>query len=292
VRRASGLAPVVALALALVVLPALVGDEAQSRGRAGRAADAESGATREAPRDALARQIADELAAIDRALSAVGAKLGEVDAARARRLAAAYRLLRAPLPGAPDPAASMAAARRRAAVRLLLERELAERRLLAGEDAQLRRAAAEHEARAARAPELELPDELGRPARGKIVRRYGAARHEPSGATLSRRGIELEVDAQAPAVAPADGVVRYAGPIRGLDAGVIIDHGSYLTVIAKLGAPAVPAGAPVSRGDRIGRAARHRVYLEVRVKLGPGGLPIDPEPLLRGRRVLEERSAP
>jgi murein DD-endopeptidase MepM/ murein hydrolase activator NlpD len=61
---------------------------------------------------------------------------------------------------------------------------------------------------------------------------------------------------------------------------VIVDHGSYLTVIAKLGELAVPAGAPVSRGDRLGRAARHRVYFEVRVELGPGGLPIDPEPLL------------
>lgn len=269
-----------ALALALVVLPSLVGEEAQSRGRAGRATGASSPAA-EVPRDALARQVADELAAIDRALSAVGAKLGEADAARARRLAAAYRLLRAPRGADADPAAeSMTTARRRAAVRLLLERDLSERRLLAGESAQLRGAADARRADAAHVPEIELPAGLGRPAPGRIVRRFGAAPHEHSGATLSRRGIELEVEAQAPAVAPADGVVRYAGPIRGLDAGVIIDHGSFVTVIAKLGAPSVPAGAPVRRGDRIGRAARHRVYLEVRVKLGPGGLPIDPEPLL------------
>jgi septal ring factor EnvC (AmiA/AmiB activator) len=243
----------------------------------------------------LGRQLADERAALDRARAAVLAKLGEADTTRARRIAAASRLLHAPLtppPGEPD--ARMAAARRRAAVQLLLSRDLAERRLLADEDAQLRRAAAAQEAAAARLPEIELPAEIGRPARGKVVRRFGAAVHEASQATLSRRGIEIEALPGAAAVAPADGVVRYAGPIRGLDEGLILDHGSFFTVIAKLGAASAPAGAPVRRGDRIGRAARHRVYLEVRVKLGPGGLPIDPEPLLprRDRRDRPERAEP
>jgi len=73
--------------------------------------------------------------------------------------------------------------------------------------------------------------------------------------------------------------VRYAGPIRGLDDGIILDCGEFYTVIAKLADLAVPVGAPIHRGDRIGHAARYRVYFEVRVKLGPGGLPIDPEPL-------------
>jgi septal ring factor EnvC (AmiA/AmiB activator) len=77
--------------------------------------------------------------------------------------------------------------------------------------------------------------------------------------------------------------VRYAGPIRGLDHGVILDHGDYLTVVAKLGDLVLPIGTHVGRGDRLGRAAHHRVYLEVRVKVGPGGLPIDPEPLFAGR---------
>jgi septal ring factor EnvC (AmiA/AmiB activator) len=71
--------------------------------------------------------------------------------------------------------------------------------------------------------------------------------------------------------------VRYAGPIRGLEHGVIIDHGDFVTVIAKLGDVALPIGTHVERGDQLGRAARHRIYFEVRVKVGPGGLPIDPE---------------
>ncbi|HWU89697.1 MAG TPA: peptidoglycan DD-metalloendopeptidase family protein [Kofleriaceae bacterium] len=270
-----------ALALVLVVAPALVGEEPRAQSRAGAPEPAD---VHLLPRDALARQVADELAAIDRTLSQVGAKLGEADATRARRLAAAIRLLRAPLGGsAGDPGAGMAAARRRAAARLLLERDLTERGLLADEAAQLRRAADQRRADAARIPELELPAELGRPASGKVVRRYGAIAHERSKATLSRRGIDLDVEPQAVAVAAADGVVRYAGPIRGLDAGVIVDHGGFLTVVAKLGALAVPVGAPVRRGDRLGRAARERVYLEVRIKLGPGGIPIDPEPLLAKR---------
>jgi murein DD-endopeptidase MepM/ murein hydrolase activator NlpD len=275
------------LALALAVLPALAGEAwPEARPEA-----------RPRPDPALARQVAAELATLDRARSAVGAKLGAADAARARRLAAAYRLLRpqpagatagSPTAGSPTAGSSMVA-RRRAAVRLLLERELAERRLLAGEGAQLHRAAAEKQAQAGRVPEIVLPAEIGRPARGKIVRRFGTVRHERSNATIARRGIDLEVDAQSPAVAPADGVVRYAGPIRGLDAGVIIDHGSFLTVIGKLGAVSVPVGAPVRGGDQLGLAARRRVYLEVRVKLGTGGFPIDPEPLLPGRKSSEPR---
>jgi septal ring factor EnvC (AmiA/AmiB activator) len=104
--------------------------------------------------------------------------------------------------------------------------------------------------------------------------------HERSKATLSRRGIDLEVDDHRPVTAPAAGTVRYAGPIRGLDQGVIIDHGTFVTVLAKLSDVALPIGTRLAAGDRIGRAARHRVYLEVRIKLGPGGMPLDPEPLL------------
>jgi septal ring factor EnvC (AmiA/AmiB activator) len=246
----------VALALALVLgAPAAAADDAPAR-------------------RAIARQLADELAAIERAQEQVGGKLAVLDAARGRQLAAGYRLLAAP---APDP---HTAARRRAALRLVLERGLAERRLLAREAAQLAAAATDRRELAARVLGLALPTELGRPARGRIARRFGALAHERSRTTLSRRGIDLEVDERAPALAPADGAVRYAGPIRGLDEGVILDHGSYVTVIAKLGATAAPLGAAVRRGDRIGRAARQRIYFEVRAKLGAGGVPIDPEPLL------------
>lgn len=227
----------------------------------------------------LASQLADQAATIDRTLATVGGKLTDADAVRLHRLRAAYRLLRAPTRASATADERMAAARRRAAARLLIDRDAAERGLLTDETRHLREAAARTEAVAQRVATITLPEELARPVRGAVARKFGVLEHERSKATLSRRGVDLEVESHAAVTAPADGTVRYAGPIRGLDGGVILDHGDYLTVIAKLGEIAVPVGAPLRRGDRLGRAARHRVYVEVRVKLGPGGLPIDPEPL-------------
>ena len=230
------------------------------------------------PEAALTHQLADEAAVTERALAAVTDKLADARLTRLRRLGAAVRLLHAV--SGDDP---MAVARRRAAARLLLERDGGEAALLAQEAAQLGAAHDRIAGEAAQLPQIALPGELLRPAPGKIVRHFGTLVHERSKATLSRRGIDLEVDDHCPVTAPAAGTVRYAGPIRGLDHGVILDHGAYLTVIAKLGEVALPIGAPIAAGDRLGRAARHRVYVEVRVKLGPGGLPIDPEPLLAKR---------
>jgi septal ring factor EnvC (AmiA/AmiB activator) len=113
-----------------------------------------------------------------------------------------------------------------------------------------------------------------------VIRTFGPYEHEATHAVLSRRGIDLDVEDGTEVVAPADGVVRYSGPIRGLDRGVIIDHGGFFSVLAKLADSLPPAGTRVTHGDRVGRAAHHRVYLEIRGKLGPGGLPIDPQPLL------------
>ena len=224
-------------------------------------------------RDELAQQLADQAQVIDRALTQVTDKLAEADRVRVRRLAAADRLLRA----GDD---TMASARKRAAARMLVERDLEERRLLADEAARLRAAAARVAADTARVAELALPDAIHRPARGTIARHFGTLVHERSKTTLARRGLDFEVEQHAYATAPADGIVKFAGPIRGLDSGLVIDHGSYLTVVGKLGDVTPALGETVHRGDRLGRAARHRIYLEVRVKLGPGGLPIDPEPLL------------
>jgi septal ring factor EnvC (AmiA/AmiB activator) len=229
------------------------------------------------PREAAAAQLAAEAETIDRTLAIVDDKLAIADAARVARIRVAYRVLADPIAASDD---RMAVARRRAAAQLLLARDASERGLLADEAARLHAAAARTAADRDKLAELTFPAELAWPARGSIARHFGTYVHERSKATLSRRGIDIEVDDHAVASAPADGVVRYAGMIRGLEHGVIIDHGDYLTVIAKLGDLAIPAGTVVHRGERLGRAARHRVYLEVRVKVGPGGLPIDPEPLV------------
>ena len=232
------------------------------------------------PRAALSDQLAEEMATIGKTLTTVNEKLSAADGQRVRRVRAAYRILHTPLTTAATPPDRMASARRRAAARLLLERDREERSLLASETAELHVAETTTLAATEKLPALSLPETLAAPAHGTIARHFGLYEHERSHATLSRHGLDFECDEHATASAPADGIVRYAGPIRGLDNGVILDHGDYMTVVAKLGELAIPVGTKVSRGDRLGRAARHRVYFELRAKVGPGGLPIDPEPLL------------
>jgi septal ring factor EnvC (AmiA/AmiB activator) len=226
------------------------------------------------PRDVIDRQLANESATIDSAQAIVADKIAALDLDRTKRLGAAYSAMR---PVATSD--SMTLARRRAAARLLVGRDLEERRLLAEELAELGTARARVTQDLSRAPTLTPPTDLARPAKGTIARKFGTLQHERSKAVLSRRGIDIDVEAKAQVLATADGVVRYAGPIRGLDKGIVIDHGTYLTVLAKLGEIRAPLGVPVKRGDIVGRAARQRVYVEVRIKIGPSGLPIDPEPL-------------
>ena len=225
----------------------------------------------------LTAQLAAEAETIGKALSTVTGKLAEADALRAKHFAAAYRLVRDQRADDDD---RMTIARRRAAAQLLLERDRVERTLLADEVDHLKEAAARVARDQASLASITAPPTLLKPARGAIARHFGTLVHERSKATLTRRGIDIDVEEHADALVPADGVVRYVGLIRGLDNGVILDHGGYYTVVGKLGDIAVPVGAKLARGDRLGRAARQRIYLELRVKLGPGGLPIDPEPLL------------
>lgn len=226
------------------------------------------------PRDALALELADQRATVDRALATVTDKLAVLDTERTAHLDATYRALQRPSTDA------LARARRIAALRALVKYDAAERALLAEELEQLRDAQVRIDREITALRTIELPTALQRPARGSIARHFGTLAHERSKTTLSRKGIDFEVDEHAPVVASAAGTVRYAGELRGLDRGIVIDHGAYFTVVGKLGELLVPVGATVAPGDRIARAARHRVYLEVRVRVGPGGMLIDPEPLL------------
>lgn len=275
--------------VALVLLTAGAEAERRTAVDTSNAAAALATGAREAPRardprQALADQVAAELETLARTVVTVDTKVTEAEAARLRRVRAAYRILRTGFVGGQASGGAdvdrMANARRRAAARLLLERDRTERQLLADEVAQLRAAETTLRAATEQVPAVVLPESILAPAKGTIARRFGTIVHDRSKAVLARRGIDFEVPALTQAVAPADGVVRYAGPMRGLDHGVILDHGDYFTVVAKLSEVAIPIGTKVVRGDRIGRAARARVYLEVRAKVGPGGLPIDPEPLL------------
>jgi septal ring factor EnvC (AmiA/AmiB activator) len=232
------------------------------------------------PKAELADQLAQEMTTLAKTIETVRSKLSDADAQRLRRLRAAYRILHAPVTADASSTDRMASARRRAAAKLLLERDHDERDLLADETKQLETAEVTMRAADAKLPEVALPEHVLRPVKGTVARHFGAYIHDSSKATLSRHGLDFDCEEGAAVSAPADGVVRYAGEIRGLDHGVILDHGDYMTVVAKLDTVVMPVGTKVLRGDRIGHAARHRVYLEVRAKVGPGGLPIDPEPLL------------
>jgi septal ring factor EnvC (AmiA/AmiB activator) len=228
---------------------------------------------------ALDGQLAAESLAATQAATIVHDKLVALDAMRTRRLGAAARALNEPLLGTADANERLDHARRRAALRLLVQRDSSERALLAEELARLQQAERSVASEAKQVAAIDVPPGLLRPAAGAIARPFGPFVHDATHATLSRRGIDLEVDDHAQVVAPADGVVRYAGTIRGLEHGVVLDHGTFFTVVGKLADGLLPPiGTHVARGDRVGRAAHHRVYFEVRLKLGPGGLPIDPEP--------------
>jgi len=232
------------------------------------------------PHAALVEQVGAELQTIDKTLATVTSKLSDAEAARLARGRPAFRIRRGRCKDDAGASDRMASARRRAAARLLLERDRDERTLLANETAALRTARETTVLAEAKVPTVSLPESLLQPVRGSIARTFGTILHERSKATLSRRGLDFDVEASAPVVAPADGTVRYAGPMRGLDSGIVLDHGDYFTIVAKLADVAIPVGTKLNRGDRIGHAARQRVYLEVRAKVGPGGLPIDPQPLL------------
>lgn len=225
----------------------------------------------------VANQLREEASVVDKTIITVDDKLKGADEVRLRRVRAAYRLLH---DTSRDP---VIVARRRAAARWLLERDREERELLADETEKLRVAGATLREAIKQLPTLTLPAvaSLARPVvKGTIARKFGTLVHDASKAKLARRGLDFEVEDKAVVIVPADGVVKYAGPIRGLDSGVILDHGDYWTVTAKLGDVALPVGTKLVKGDRLGHAARHRVYFEVRVKAGPGGVPVDPEPLL------------
>jgi septal ring factor EnvC (AmiA/AmiB activator) len=231
-------------------------------------------------RTALADQLAAEAATLAKTIATVDDKLAAADETRLHRLRAAMRILHAPLRADASADERFAAARRRAAARLLLLRDANERGLLADEAQHLKTAQTTEAEAVTKLPSIPLPGQLARPVKGSIARHFGIYQHDRAHVTLSRRGLDFEVEDHAPTIAPAEGVVRYAGAIRGLDHGVLLDCGNYYVLVAKLGDLAIPVGARVHQGDRLGLAQRHRVYLEVRVKLGPGGLPIDPEPLL------------
>ena len=285
-RRASAVAAA-ALALSLATL-AIAGDAALD----GERGDATTGPLPSLPaptgdaRDGVRAGLAAQLAVAHKTGATVAGKRADATAARAARVRAAYQVLRprTELGGTVD--GWLASARRRAASRYLLARAQREERLLADETTRLAaataRVTAEFDAALALAAPTTTVTGLRWPVDGPvtIAAGPGAWVHAASGATLARRGVELTVASHATALAPGAGTVRYAGPIRGLGLGVIIDHGGAWTVVARLGALVVRRGEQVAARAPLGTAAARALAVEVRLPLGPGGTPVAPASFL------------
>jgi len=123
------------------------------------------------------------------------------------------------------------------------------------------------------------PGKLLRPV-GSLVRRFRAPM--PGGGQSD--GVSFRTEGGARVLAPAQGVVEFAGPVTGWGVILILrTSGAYHLVLAGLGevtvAPgqSVAAGAPVGKMTDGGRS-ESELYLELR----RSGTPVDPAPWLGG----------
>lgn len=114
------------------------------------------------------------------------------------------------------------------------------------------------------------------PVRGRLV----TGLDEISDAGVRARGLTFAVAADAPVVAPAGGIVRYARAFRGYRGIVIIDHGDgWTSLVTGLGATRVRAGERVAAGMPLGRAAAGEAP-QITVELRRRGRPMDIAALL------------
>ena len=126
------------------------------------------------------------------------------------------------------------------------------------------------------------PEKLIEPVQGRLAARFGKAA-EPGGPS---EGFTWKTSPGAPVLAPAAGVVEYAGPLK--DYGVILilrTGGAYHLVLTGLGAAEAVVGTTVAAGEPVGRMAEDAgaapsLYLEVR----KGGEPVDPQRLFKAAR--------
>jgi septal ring factor EnvC (AmiA/AmiB activator) len=223
-----------------------------------------------------------ELDAARKTEALVADKLDTREAELGHRVRALYKLTRAGLqPLWLDEGARGELARRRAAARRLIVRDLEERRLLREEldraQAQTARLEAEvDELDRAAAPDLPRAS-LRSPVPGRPITSFGVAEDPSTGLRLYASGVELASRAGQPVTAPAAGTVRYAGPLHGLGQGVLVEPApGVLVLVAGLSGVEVDAGAALPAGARLGAALSGRVTLA----FYRDGRAVDPLPYL------------
>lgn len=119
------------------------------------------------------------------------------------------------------------------------------------------------------------PERLIEPVQGRLAARFG----EAASAGAPKAGFTWKTTPGAPVLAPAAGIVEYAGPLK--DYGVILilrTGGAYHLVLTGLGAAEAVVGTTVAAGEPVGRMgedaqAGPSLYLEMR----KGGEPVDPK---------------
>ena len=114
------------------------------------------------------------------------------------------------------------------------------------------------------------------PVDGKLVAGFGTA----SPGTALSRGIAIAALSGAQAVAPAAGRVAFAGPYRGYDKIVIIEHaGGWTSLVTGLAQLDVRVGQALVAGAPLGIAGPGRPVLGLEVRRGD--TPVNPLDLLR-----------
>jgi len=92
------------------------------------------------------------------------------------------------------------------------------------------------------------------PARGWLTSSFGTRIDPYTGKSTMHRGIDIANQEGVPVMAPARGVVTFAGNSGGFGNVIVIDHGYGMrTRFGHLSEIAISVGDRVDRGDRIGR---------------------------------------
>ena len=117
------------------------------------------------------------------------------------------------------------------------------------------------------------------PVKGWLTAGFGYRRSPFTGLRQMHEGVDISNSVGTPVIAPADGMVSYAGPLGGFGNVISIDHGHNIsTFYAHLQQHKVSQGQRIKRGDLValvgttGRATGPHLHYEIQVN----GSPVDP----------------
>lgn len=95
-------------------------------------------------------------------------------------------------------------------------------------------------------------------SQGVIVAPYGKYQHPiERSVTLNNEGIDIGTNANAPVKAVFKGVVTKIFNVPGMGVSVLVNHGQYYTLYAKLSGASVSQGATVNTGQVVGSAGKN-----------------------------------